>query len=192
MSARVVPMPNLQARRGGALILSILILVAMTGLGLLAVTAAKMEATVAGNYRTLKQAQYMAEAGLVAASMRMQGDPASFVRLVKSQGEGAVHWRCSDFGPNEVFVDSVDDDQSQQRSMGFDTRGIDFDVWVESMRDLPACPGHSTGTMCCLKVALVSEGRVGDFDDEGIPLEGTDAARRRVRAEYAVPYPCPR
>lgn len=178
--------------RGGALIVSILILVAMTGLGLLAVTNARMGVIIAGNYRTMKQAQYLAEAGVIAASMRIQGDPATFSRTVKDKGTDAVRWRYSEFGENEIFIDEAEASSTQRRSMGFDARGIDFEVWVESVRDLPICPGQSTGTGCCLKVALVSEGRVGDFDAAGLPLEGTDAARRRVRAEYAIPYPCQR
>ena len=58
------------------------------------------------------------------------------------------------------------------------------------VRDLPSCPGTGVGTMCCLKVGLVSEGRIGDFDDNGLPIDSEAGGKRRVRAEYAVPYPC--
>ena len=186
---------RLPVQRGGALILSILMLVAMTGLGLLAVTSSRMEVAVAGNFRLMKQAQYLAEAGLIAANVRIQGDPSTFVRLVKKPGGKAlIKWRSRDFGSTGVFVthDEGDQNNAKDRSMGYDARPIDFEVRVEGVRDLPSCPGYGTGSVCCLKVGLVSEGRVGDFDDDDVPLDDSGGAKRRVRAEYAVPYPCPK
>jgi hypothetical protein len=177
-------------QRGAALILAILMLVAMTGLGMLAVTTSRMGLKVAGSFRLLKQAQYVAEAGLIAAGSRIQDNPASFARLVKTPGAERPKWHPKDFGENALFVTQADDPRDQ--SMGFDARPIDFTVEVVDVRDLPSCPGTSAGTMCCLKVGLVSEGRIGDFADDGTPLDDSAGAKRRVRAEYAVPYPCSR
>jgi hypothetical protein len=174
--------------RGAALIIAILMLVAMTGLGMLAVTTSQMEVRVAGNFRLLKQAQYVAEAGLIAAGSRIQDDPSSFARLIKKPGAVNPKWFPKDFGTNALFVTEADNPKDQ--SMGFDARPIDFTVEVVDVQDLPSCPGTGAGTMCCLKVGLVSEGRIGDFDDDGLPLNAEAGAKRRVRAEYAVPYPC--
>jgi len=187
----------LAPRRGGALILSILMLVAMTGLGVMAVTGARMEVSVAGNYRTIKQAQYIAEAGLIAAGTKIQEESAAFVRKVQRQQqtgwadpEGLEVLDEQAYGPNGVFVTNAG--SYKDRTMGYDERPIGFTVWVEDFRDLPSCPGVGSGTMCCAKVALVSEGWIGVFDDSGLPLEGTTSGKRRVRAEYVVPYPCSR
>lgn len=174
--------------RGAALILAILMLVAMTGLGMLAVTRSHMEVKVAGNFRLLKQAQYVAEAGLIAAGSRIQEDPASFAKLIKTPGALNPKWFPKDFGTNALFVTEADNPKDQ--SMGFDARPIDFTVEVVEVQDLPSCPGTSAGVMCCLRVGLVSEGRIGDFDDDGLPIDAEAGAKRRVRAEYAVPYPC--
>ncbi len=177
-------------RRGAALILAILMLVGMTGLGMLAVTTSQMEVKVAGSFRLLKQAQYVAEAGLIAAGTRIQQDPASFAKAVKKPGAVKPKWGPADFGRNALFV--TDADNAKDHSMGFDARPIDFTVEVVEVRDLASCPGTSAGTMCCLKAVLVSEGRIGDFDADGAPLDDLAGAKRRVRAEYAVPYPCGR
>jgi hypothetical protein len=182
------------SERGAALILAIMMLVAMTGLGVLAVTASRMEVIVAGNFRTMTQAQYVAEAGLIAVSQEIQNDPARFASSAKKDRPDAIApdewltWDLDYFGVNTVFI--LEDDSPRNRSMGFDSRPLDFRVWVENVQDVPACPGASTSSGCCLRVGLVSEGRVGIFDEDGMPLDGTNAARRRVRAEYAVPYPC--
>lgn len=170
------------------MILAILMLVAMTGLGLLAVTSSRMDVQVAGSFRLLKQAQYVAEAGLTAAGARIQQDPASFARLIKTPGAPRPKWAPADFGANSLFVTQADD--ARNRSMGFDARPLDFTVEVVDVRDLPSCPGNGAGVMCCLKVALVSEGRIGDFDANGLPIDKHTGAKRRVRADYAVPYPC--
>ena len=181
-------LPNLRSERGSALLLAVLMLVTMTSLGLLAVTSAKMEVAIAGNFRTIKQAQYIAEAGLIAVGQMMQGDPASFARSLKGPNGLNLEWDTDYFGSNNVFVTEAD--RSHDRSMGYDSRPIGFRVWVESYRDLSVCPGYSTGTSCCMRVSLVSEGRVGLFSQDDLPMAGVGGARRRVRAEYSVPYPC--
>ena len=185
------------ARRGGALVLSILMLVAMTGLGLLAVTGARLEVSVAGNFRTVRQAQYIAEAGLVAAGAKIQEQAASFARRIQEQQkagwpdpDGLLVLEEPEGEVYHYFQHEAGD--AKNRTMGYDERPIGFEVWMEDFRDLASCPGVGAGAMCCAKVALVSEGWIGVFDDSGLPLEGTTSGKRRVRAEYVVPYPCSR
>ena len=181
---------DLQGRRGGALILAVLVLVAISGLGMLAVTAAQLEVMAAGNLRTGKQARYLAEAGLIAVSQVIQADPMTFVRSVKEGDPTRIEWDAAYFGDNALFVTAAE--AAADRSMGYDSRPIDFSVWVESAVDVPVCPGYSTSVGCCLKVGLVSEGRVGRFEEDDMPAADDGGARGRVRAEYALPYPCPR
>jgi len=59
--------PRRRASRGLALIISLFILLAVTGLGLIAVQTASQELRSTGNLRMDKQAHYVAESGLMAA-----------------------------------------------------------------------------------------------------------------------------
>ena len=182
-------MARLPAERGGALVLALLMLIALTGLGLLSVSSSRMGVAMAGNFRVAKQARYVAEAGLIRVAHELNSDPVGFARQAATRFD-QIRWTLGDFGSNQVFI--TEDDDPAKRSMGFDARPVDFEVRVASIIDLPACPGSAPGTVCCMKVRLVSEGRVGDMDSEGLPLEGTSSATQRVQAEYPIPYPCPR
>jgi Tfp pilus assembly protein PilX len=55
------------ARRGLALIISLFVLLAISGIGLIAMQTATIELRVTGNYRLDKQAHFVTESGLMAA-----------------------------------------------------------------------------------------------------------------------------
>jgi len=187
--------------RGGALLISLLVLLAMTSLGLLAVTTSTVGITLAGNYKAQKRAEYLAEAGLMLVADHLTRNP---YLLTSTTSPGSINYdpaiagdtgptgaatkesfSLSDFGPDAVFMTSG---AAADMSTGYDARPIDFQVTIDERRDLPACPGFSTNALCCKRVTLTSEGRVGDFTISDQNSVGN--ARRKIRAQYLIPYPC--
>lgn len=102
-----LPSRHRRGERGSALVLSILIMLAMLGLGLIAMKTTKDNAAGTGNLRLSKQARYIAEMGLYHAVTLMQhkseevlalraGDPTTRIEVLSDgrvralDGDGTV------------------------------------------------------------------------------------------------------
>lgn len=79
--ARDPSLPVRAAERGSALVLALLIMLAMTGLGLLAMRTTTHSMAASGNLRLSKQARYVAEMGLYHAMTVMATDGARLLAL---------------------------------------------------------------------------------------------------------------
>ena len=174
---------------GGAILVVLLVLLAMTALGLLGITSTSMQLKVVGNEKLIKQAQYIAEAGLISVAERMQSEPGQpwLLAAFNQFNAGNAYTRnMADFGPNGVFNYTVNNQQvtlGPGQTMGFENRPIDFVVTVEDREDMAA---PSCGQPCCSRLTFTSQGMVGIFQTTGgvAVLEGN--SQRRVRAQYII------
>lgn len=188
------PLRARAGQRGGALVVTVLVAIAMTGLALVAVTSAQVEMRLAHNHRDLKQAQYVAETGMMAAIQRIQGMGGTSLlrerdRLQAQSPDQRINFNLSSFGEGAVFV--LDEDP-QLSSLGATSKELDFLVEVESLQTIPAPPGYQINLdqqSRSLEVGLLATGRIGQIvqrDEEGL---SSNAGYSSQRVWALVPVP---
>jgi len=180
---------------GGALVITVLICLAMTGLALAAVTTVNVDTQIAHNQKLMRQAHYVAETGLMIAIQRVQNLGAvSLLRererlAASANANKKVSFSLASFGENGVFVTSHED--PQVRTLGHEASGIDFYVEVDSLRTANPPAGYQINQdqqPTSLEVGLLASCRVGRFADEKLNTNLTvNTTERRVWALVPVP-----
>ena len=181
-----------RGERGGALIITVLVSLAMTGLALVAVTTVVVETQLAQNHTMLKQAQYVAETGMMVTMQRIQEMGSSSLlrerqRLLSGDQGTKMRFTLRSFGEDAVFI--VDPDNPEHNSLGMNAAEIDFEVEVESLRTAPPPPGHQINLdqpPQSLEVGLLATGRVGHLTGQRQESKASFSARR-VWALVPVP-----
>jgi len=173
---------------------TVLVSLAMSALALVAVATAQVEMRLAHNHRDLKQAQYIAETGMMAAIQRIQSmGGASLLRerdrLRAVTPDAQIQFNLASFSEGEVFV--LDEDP-QLSSLGATAKELDFLVEVESLRTIPAPPGYQINLdqqSQSLEVGLLATGRIGQIvqrDEEGL---SSNAGYSSQRVWALIPVP---
>lgn len=159
-----------RGERGNALIITVLVCLAMTGLAIVAVTSVNVQSQLANNAKMLAQAHYVAETGMMVTMERIQSMGAASLlkereRLLLEDPGKKITFPLASFGEGAVFT--VKNADPQKNTLGHDTADIDFTVEVESMRSAPPPPGYQLNgdqQPLSLEVGLVASGRVGRLD----------------------------
>ncbi len=180
--------------RGAALVITVLVSLAMTAIGIIALTTATTEVALTNNERMLTSAQYLAETGMMYAMQRIQAmGSASLLRerqrLMDEAPQARITFSLDAMGEDGVFVM---DDNPQNASFGPERMQAEFTVEVESMRTAPPPPGYQLNTdhpPQSLEVGLVAEGRIGRLDllQQQGNATGARFSKRRVWALVPVP-----
>ncbi len=172
-------------RRGSAMIVTILVSVAMTALAVVAVTTTSVETQLAQNHKMLKQAQYVAETGMMVAIQRLQSMGSSSILRERERRQTmedpTISMSLRTFGEDAVFRTHED---PQLNSFGPEHLELDFLVEVDSLRTTAPPPGYQINLdqqPQSLELGLMALGRVGQLslaDQEGMSSNVTYSAQK--------------
>lgn len=175
-------------RRGLALIVSLFVLLAISGLGLVAMQTASIELRVTGNYRLDKQAHFVTESGLMAAMGVVSQSGDGFWTLMKraSLASGTS-------APPEMTMTEADFTASLFIEPAADTATLNprFNVRIHDPIDGIRAAGYSED-FCFKRLTFDSAGFVGD-DPTTIDIHDQYArsSNRAFRAEALMgPLEC--
>lgn len=160
--------------RGNALVITVLVCMAMTGLALVAVTTVNVQGQLASNENLLQQSHYVSEEGMILTMQRLQ----NFMGAASLRKERqrllledplkkiSFHWTFPVF-PNGAQREAL--------------------VEVEDMREAPPAAGFQINTeQPPLEVSLIATGRVGRLNVQQQDLQ-VGFSERRVWALIPVP-----
>lgn len=169
------------SERGSALILALLCIIALTGLGLVGLKHTRFELRQANNNKFKTQAQYTAEAGLMAAMHRVGENGQVFwdyldrIQTVQRRELGQVNTVEYPLSSGEFLTSNRvfgGGESSFENEQGTDAT---FNVVFRDPRDGPRPAGFSK-EFCFKRFTFISTGRVGEAGDEN-NLRWNDAVR---------------
>lgn len=159
-------------RRGMALLVALMIMLAISGLGLVAMQTAGMEQSVTGNYRLDRQAEYVAESGLMTAmgsiSQSGEGFWTVFSRSTRTGGSPTMTLTNSDF-TGMLFQDASD---PLNPVLTGDATNLNpqVTVTISDPVDGIRAAGSQNGRYCFKRLTFSVTGTVGD-DASTIDIE---------------------
>ncbi|MBM4320892.1 MAG: hypothetical protein FJ125_13295 [Deltaproteobacteria bacterium] len=183
--------------KGNALVITVLVCLAMTGLALVAVTTTNVQNQLANNQKMVKQAHYIAETGLMITMQRIQNIGSSSIlkereRLLREDPQKKISFSLESFGKNAVFLTQSND--PQLNTLGPDRSEIDFTVELDSIRTAPPPAGYQINLdqpPQSLEVSLLASGKIGrlvlDPQEDGQNTMDVGYSERRVWALVPVP-----
>jgi hypothetical protein len=172
-------------QRGSALLLALLVLGAISVVGIITVHKVIFELENGGNFRVAKQGYYVAEAGLAAPIVQAAKDQGTFFSLLQNNG---FIIRSSDITP-ELY------DFSTMGSFGpeFSDEGdAFFFTYFSDPVDTARIPGFSAAGFCYRRYTITADGFLGTQAVEvDKPMTLTHTAQARfISHVYMGPFPC--
>jgi hypothetical protein len=201
---------RLTDRRGSLLVVALLILLALSAIGLVVVQKVGLEQSYVGNQRRGTLAYHITEAGAYASLAYADSlGPAGFVTALSTRVEDPATGTGTSTFKSSEFVDSTIDffDMGKSGSFGFEgytanglynpTLGtpapMDFRVTITASGMLQPLMGYSLtgpGSRCRFKYQFDTDGNVGTSDTGHDSAEEFNAWKRLRALMFVGPLPC--
>jgi len=206
--------PTRHAQRGSLLLIALLVLLALSSVGLVAVQNINSEIRYTGNARRGAVAYHVTESGAYGAlayadSMGPEGFIAQLALADDTDGDGRVDWMPSDlvggalpyfdlsasgsFGYEGYLAGNEGASQSEAEIMNAMPARFEVEITSTGLRQPIIGYGFSgPGGFCRFKYQFDTEGSVGTALSDA-PSEGGGPVWQRIRAlMYVGPLPCDR
>jgi hypothetical protein len=148
-----------RSEKGSALIIALLVVIALTGLGMIGLKHTTFELRQASNAKIAKQAAYTSEMGLMGAMQRFDAAEVGGLQILSERFPDRpveLEFTTSDFRTNgNLFGDSSGSFEDEQRTTA------SVSVSVSNPRRGPADSGNSIGSFCHTRYTFLSTSEVG-------------------------------
>lgn len=176
--------------RGSVLVIALMVILAMTGLGVIAFNVAVGSTRTAGSFTVSKQANFVAElammTGLEELSCSQDQRVDRMMRSLNGAGEGSSDWSSADGLCGQAT------DFFGEAPLGRRAGTPQFVVRYDDLRTARAAAGNAVNELCYLRVRLTAFGEL-DIDAMSSNIDGTaaDSVIRRSATGYALIGPFP-
>ncbi len=179
-----------KSERGSVLVIALMVILAMTGLGVIAFNVAVGSTRTAGSLTVSKQANFIAELAMMTALEELACSQDQRVdRMMRSldgAGEGSSDWSSADGLCGQAT------DLFGEAPLGRRQGTAQFVVRFDDLRTARAAAGNAVNELCYLRVRLRAFGEL-DIDMMSTNVDGTaaDSVIRRSATGYALIGPFP-